>query len=221
MYTSRGHNLRLYFVPVAMVENIYFNRRSEEHDLESMSNLERIFDDYQGEWLIFDDMHSAKQHIANTGISDNHYISPIYELEAHRHFPRSQNIPFQMHLNPTDLIQTTISRKDLLSVTIGERYFALNRELLESRVLFLEQTIQQHQQQVEVLTSAVTATKPYWTVTIGSWSLNRPTHFIYGGYSDIPEQENNFVFGQVWQETNGECIWSSCAGGRPVERRSR
>ena len=78
-----------------------------------------------------------------------------------------------------------------------------NKNEIEQKLLSLDQRITQHQQQIDMMRSTVTATTPYWTATMDSWSLHRPTCFIYGGYSDIPGEENNFVFGQVWQGANG------------------
>lgn len=125
--------MRLYFVPVTKLENIYVYHRSDNHNFESINNLEKIFEGYQGEWLVFDDLKAAKQHVANLRTSESNFISPIYELEAHDYFTWLKNIPFQMRLNPTELRQMTISRKDLLSVIINEKYFILNRELKELR----------------------------------------------------------------------------------------
>ena len=125
--------MRFYFIPVAMpLGRAYFAHR-DNHNLETVDDLERFFDEYQGEWLIFDDKQSAKKHITAASSSpEDLNILPIYELEAGFDYKKGS---FGMHLSSRQLRQMAIYRKNLLSVTIDKTDFTLNRERLEPKAI--------------------------------------------------------------------------------------
>lgn len=76
-----------------------------------------------------------------------------------------------------------------------------NKTAIEASLVALQKKIDHHQKQLETITSSETANKPYWTKTIASGEMNHHARFIYGGFRNTSEQENNVVFGRVERST--------------------